>query len=130
MAYMSQEKKKEIAAALKEVVPKSWKYSLGVRHHSTIVMTIRSAPIDLIAERNQAVADKLDRGYQVVKDNFSVNPYNGEICLTKSAEIFRKILKILNTGNYDNSDIMTDYFDVNFYVDLRVGEWNKPFVMK
>ena len=48
MAYMNQEKKSKIAAALKGVVPDGWKYSLSVRNHSTIVMTITAAPFDLI----------------------------------------------------------------------------------
>ena len=37
---------------------------------------------------------------------------------------------IANRENYDNSGIMTDYFDVNFYFYLEVGQWNKPFVLK
>ena len=45
MAFMNHAKKRLIADALKKVVPKDWKYTLAVRHHSTIVMTIRSAPI-------------------------------------------------------------------------------------
>jgi phenolic acid decarboxylase len=44
MAYVNQEKKAKI---LKKVMPKGWKYSLAVRNHSTIVCTIKSAPVDL-----------------------------------------------------------------------------------
>ena len=47
MAYMNQEKKKIIASALKEVMPKDWKYSLSVEHHSVIHLNIKSAPFDL-----------------------------------------------------------------------------------
>jgi len=28
---------------------------------------------------------------------------------------------------YDNTDIMTDYFDVSHYIDIDVGRWNKPY---
>jgi len=139
MAYMSQEKKKEIAEQLKKVVPKGWKYSLGVRHHSTLVMTIRSAPVDLIDEHNRAVYAK-NPGYRadsqnyvgrdrLAEDNFSVNVYH-EPMMLENKEVFQKILKVLNTGNYDNSDIQTDYFECGFYVDLKVGEWDKPFIVK
>ncbi len=31
------------------------------------------------------------------------------------------------TDLYDNSDIMTDYFDVAWYVDINIGKWNKPY---
>jgi hypothetical protein len=32
--------------------------------------------------------------------------------------------------NHDNSDIMTDYFDVGWYVNIYVGKWNKPYNVK
>ena len=50
MAYIDQTKKAKIAANLKKVVPAGWKYSLAVRNHSTIVLTISAAPVNLIAE--------------------------------------------------------------------------------
>jgi hypothetical protein len=37
-------------------------------------------------------------------------------------------VRALNCDNYDNSDSMTDYFDVGHYVDLNIGKWDKPFV--
>jgi hypothetical protein len=32
-------------------------------------------------------------------------------------------------GWYDNSDTMTDYFDVAFYIDITFGRYDKPYVM-
>ena len=29
---------------------------------------------------------------------------------------------------YDRSDIQSDYFDVSYYLTLRVGKWNKAYV--
>ena len=50
MAYMNQECKAKIAAALKAIPGlNDWSYSLRVSSHSTIVMTIRTAPFDLLA---------------------------------------------------------------------------------
>lgn len=113
MAYVNQEKKGKIAAALKAVVPADWKYSLAVRHHSTIVMTIKKAPVDLyLANRNH-----VDINHYHLDTNF-----DGELL-----ETLKKIIRALNTDNYDNSDSMTDYFDVGHYVDLNIGRWDKPF---
>lgn len=53
MAYMSQEKKAKIAAKLKQVIPHDWKYSLAVHHHSTIILRISAAPVDLVANYNE-----------------------------------------------------------------------------
>jgi hypothetical protein len=35
MAWMNQKRKAALAAGLKRVLPKGWKYSLAVRDHST-----------------------------------------------------------------------------------------------
>ncbi len=121
MAYMNQEKKVKIAAALKKVVPADWKYTLGVDNHSTIVMTITSAPVNLLA--------KAQANSEYVKDNFQVNQFYPEKSFDgRTLETVMKILDALNLNNHDNSDIMTDYFDVGHYVNLNIGRWNKPFV--
>ena len=120
MAHMNQEKKAKIAAALKKVVPAGWKYSLAVRNHSSIVMTIASAPVDLI--------NKL---YETDRDEISVNPYKANEHLKECAEkqIMLQILDCLNLDNFDNSDAMSDYFHVGHYVGLNIGTWAKPFVI-
>ena len=121
MAYMDQTKKAAIAGALKEVVPAGWKYSLSVRHNFAIVLTIKSAPVDLLE------ALGTDDGY------CQVNTYHVVRNLMDRkqdalATHFDNILDALNLGNWDNSDIQTDYFDVGHYVDINVGRWDKPFV--
>jgi hypothetical protein len=120
MAYMNQAKKSIIAAALKQVVPASWKYSLAVRHHSTIVMTIAAAPFDLIGKL-----------YDTERTDISVNTYAAKSNLKEceEKEILLKIIDCLNLENFDNSDPMTDYFHVGHYVDLRIGAWDKPFIV-
>jgi len=35
--------------------------------------------------------------------------------------------KIANVQNWDNSRIEEDYFDVNYYLNLYIGKWDKPF---
>jgi hypothetical protein len=34
----------------------------------------------------------------------------------------------MNDGNWDKSDIQSDYFNVGWYVDVNIGKWNKPYV--
>jgi hypothetical protein len=120
MAYMNQDKKSKIAAALKQVVPAGWKYSLAVRHHSTIVMTISAAPVDLIGKL-----------YDTDRTEVTVNEFWAKEHLKECAEkqVMLQIIECLNLDNFDKSDIMTDYFHVGHYVDLRIGTWAKPFVV-
>lgn len=120
MAYMNQEKKKAIAAELKKVMPKDWKYSLSVSNHSAIKMKIRSAPV--ILPENQ-----YNKGYLDLNvyhwENSKLLELNPEI-----RPIIDAAIRALNHGNWDNSDVMTDYFDKGHYVNLTFGEWDKPFV--
>ena len=61
MAYMSQDKKKEIAAELKKVLKGSGlKYSLGVHHHSTLYITIKQGPIDFIQNMIETMSQAHD----------------------------------------------------------------------
>lgn len=115
MAYMDQERKAILAAKVKEVVPKSWKYSLAVQHHSSIVMTIKSAPVDL----------SNGKGYIQLNPYYPETHYSGE-----TLDTIRNILAALNTGNHDRSEPQTDYFDVGWYVKIDIGKWNSPFEVK
>ena len=133
MAWMNQEKKAVIAAEIKKVVPKGWKYTLSVRNHSTLCMTISAAPVDLVAEAKRVIAERQAGmpDYQRHDNSgityFDVNPYHPHFTADESLPVFQAILKAMNTGNHDRSDIMSDYFDVGFYVDISVGRWDKPF---
>ena len=123
MAFMNQEKKAAIAVEVKKVMPKGWKYTLGVKHHSTIVLTISSAPIDLVALSKYDEQNKRD-GYLSLNEYHLEHAFSGELLDT-----FAALKAALNLNNHDRSDISTDYFDVGHYVSMRVGRWDKPFVM-
>lgn len=125
MAYVDQAKKQKIAAALKLVVPTGWKYSLAVDNHSTIVMTVAAAPFDLLGAFKAS-----DWFNPKTATHLSVNPYHFRAHIEDEsvADAIAAILAALNTDNHDNSDLMTDYFDVGHYVTLQLGRWNKPFL--
>lgn len=126
MAYMNQQRKAIIAAALKKVIPAGWKYSLAVKHCSTIVLTISEAPVDLLAEVRGMVGGNLPAS----SGNWSFNPYYLHNQLDASLKLFESIKGAMNVGNHDRSDIQTDYFDVGWYITIQIGKWDKPFVFK
>lgn len=41
-------------------------------------------------------------------------------------EVLKDIYSFTSSYNYDDSDIATDYFDKNFYVQLAIGKYEKP----
>lgn len=130
MAYVDQSKKRLIKEAINKCIPAGWKFTLRVVNHSTIKMTIRSAPTDLLAEMNK-VRDGLFRGER----NFiipyttygTINTHYPEQFFGESLAAIRAIILALNTGNYNRSDVNTDYFDVGHHIDISVGEDGKPF---
>lgn len=134
MAYMSQERKTKLAANLKALGLKGWKFSLRVRHHSTIVMTVTAAPVDVIGIANASTAYKnrgRDNAGRMCTDTVDVNPYWMDDQFSQDPTFLatmRDVLNALNDGNHDRSDIMTDYFDVGWYVDIKFGSWDKPFL--
>lgn len=52
---------------------------------------------------------------------------NGVRLTAEAAKMLEQVVKIANRHNWDNSDIQTDYFDVNYYFHLEIGKWNKPY---
>lgn len=118
MAYYSQEMKKAVQPAMKKLLNEyGLKGSLSVRDHRSVVLTIKSGVIDFDNSRTDDVVRS------------SVNVYwIDEHWTGKAKEFLTKAKALLNTGNYDNSDIMTDYFDVGWYVDINLGKWNQPYV--
>lgn len=133
MAFMNQENKKRIAKILKEKLKDykgKVKYTLSVRHHSSIVMTIKSGNIDFLKnyDDNLPQERKEDEYYDPNRTYLQVNPYHFESNFTGESLVFlKKAFEGLQDGNHDNSDIMTDYFDVGWYVDVNIGGWDKPF---
>jgi len=46
----------------------------------------------------------------------------------QTREIMTLALGILQKYNFDDSDAMIDYFHTNFYVNIGIGKWDKPFL--
>ena len=119
---MSQENKKSKTPAIKAVFKKyDIKGSIAVRHHSTLVVNLKSGKIDFANSINKERNHNGEFHYQV-------NEYHIESQWTGRALDFLTELKIaMMTGNHDRSDIQTDYFDVGWYIDINIGQWDKPF---
>lgn len=120
MAYVSQDLKRQLAPKIKSVLKKyNVKGTIGVRHHSTLVVTLRSGTIDLSTK---------NRNGDILL-HYSVNPYGNVSDSSDDVrqQLFAELYDAANEGNWDKSDIQTDYFNVGWYTDIQVGEWNKPY---
>lgn len=125
MAFMNQDRKAVIAAELKRVIPQGWKWTLGVRHHSTIVLNIWAAPADLLGMIRPNVAHPVDRRFGLYM------PRRQDALKGAPQEVinqFDRIADALYRGNHDRSDPTSDYFDVGWYVEVNIGSYQRPFV--
>lgn len=121
MAYVSQELKAKLAPKIKEICKKHGvKASLAVRNHSTLVLNIKQGGIDFFG-------DFANEGCNP-KHGIQVNTYHYKSSFTgRALDFLSEVIPAMNTGNHDNSDIQTDYFDVGWYIDVNIGKWNKPY---
>lgn len=110
MAYMNQAKKAELAPGIKAVLKKyGMKGSIGVRNHSSLVVKIKSGALAFDEYEN-------------------VNPYwINEHYAGKQRKFLNELQRAMMIGNHNNSDIQTDYFDVGWYIDIVIGDWDKPY---
>ena len=131
MAYMSQENKVSIAAELTSVLRGTGvKYSLSVRHHSTLVMKIQRGSIDWLENYNTCGRTRHHGPFefQSAVGYLSINPYWYHEHFTGEAlAMLQRIMPVLNQGNHDRSDMQSDYFDVGWYVEIKVGDYARPY---
>ena len=118
MAYVSQDDKKKLTPGIKAVLNKyGMKGSISVRHHSTLVVKVKSGVIDFSDYmRGDAYID--------------VNPYWIDQHYSGIARDFlNELLDAMKGPNYFcEDDAMTDYFHRSHYTDITIGSaWNKPY---
>lgn len=113
MAYMSQERKKELAPRIKAVLKKfNMKGSIGVQHHTGLVVKLKSGVIDF-GENNCEVNNyHIDAHWDGVQKDF-LNELNDA----------------MNVGNFDKSDYQSDYFHIGWFSYIWIGSYDKHYTV-
>jgi hypothetical protein len=115
-----------IAKAIREWLKDKYsdmKWSVS-KKDSTIFINLMEAPSVPIRE-GEYMEDFVSNGYTI-----DINPYyiSDTLVLTDEyRKVFEDVKAFSDSYNWDKSDPMTDYFNVNFYLNLRVGKQDKPF---
>jgi len=142
MAFVSQENKKELAVGIKAVLKKyKMKGSISVKHHSTLVVKLKSGEIDLIGAYNENAVKRAIKEVQYNPDHIC----NLEYCLSRAyfdvnthwiEEHYEGVVRdflvelkdaMLGENYFDESDAMTDYFHCSHYIDIEVGTYEKDY---
>jgi len=134
MAYVSQDLKAKLAPTIKAICKKyNVKASIAVRHHSTLVLNIKSSNIDFIENYISTFGSRREMSAVHIESirkngNLDVNHYWYKDHFSGIAKDFlSEVIPAMNNGNYDHSDVQTDYFNTGWYIDVNVGKWNKPY---
>ena len=110
---------KEVTEIIRDWLKKTYpgyKFSLTRWHYSSIVIKLLEADFE-------AFIDKSKRGKQL-----NVYWLHEDKELTDRArEVMVNIRDFANSYNFDDSDMMTDYFHVHFYLNIEIGSDSKPY---
>ena len=122
MAYIGANEVREIRNELKKTFP-TLKFSVRKNGYSSVTVSIMKGDVDF--------SPILDKSGAIDVNHYHLGNY-GEF-----AGLFGKINDIIKSAPakakdgcawYNNSDAMTDYFDVAFYYNITVGKWSKPYI--
>jgi hypothetical protein len=126
MAYISTEEVRAIRNQLKEKFGKSgYKFSVRASDKMKVHVSIAKGKTDF----SDLFEGKNSKGYCQV-NHYHLHHY------VKHENFFREIEKVIQTAPatvtgepwFDKSDIQSDYFNVAFYYQISVGQWDKPYV--
>lgn len=89
------------------------------RDRNSIVVSLMEANFNPFTDEN-----RLKKGYEQLNHTYlqTENRIND-----RAKEVFQRIYEYMKSYNYDDSDAMIDYFNSNFYINLHIGKWDKPF---
>jgi len=134
MAYMNQERKAKIVAAVKPILAKYGVKGTFKCDRLAITLRMASGKIDFIADQPDS---SVQYGQWVTNDkdakrkqySFDVNPYWYQEHYTGiSKQFLDELIPAMKAADYyDRSDAMTDYFDTAYYYHVKVGSWDKPY---
>ena len=141
MAYVSQELKSKLSPKIKAICKKHGvKASLAVRHHSTLVLNVKSGKIDFIENYIKTDADKVaankmsaDTIAHIRKNqSLDVNTYWAHEHYSGKAKQFltEMISAMKGPDFFDETDAQTDYFHCSHYIDINIGKWDKPYIVE
>ena len=118
MPYISTEHVKRIRDEIKSKFPQ-YKFSIRRQHSMSVSLSIISGPLDLMNGVTHSY-EQVNKFY--IKDNYSNFP--------EKMKLLQEIYEIIDREN-GTLVVDSDYGVVpNYYIDISIGEWNKPYIIK
>ena len=136
LAYISQTEKKELAPAIKKVLKDyGMKGTIGINHHSTLVVNLKGGSLDLLGAAQRVNDERTTRqGLPATQigEYFQANAYREpteyENFNQKIGHFYSALIKAMKgTKWFDKSDMMTDYFHTAYFLSINVGKYSSPY---
>lgn len=128
MAYISQDTKKQIQELIKPILKKyGIKATLSIKHYSTLELNIHAGKLDFLGDAEKTLKYDISGGYISPHRCRYTEWFKDRTILA----FFDEVVPLLYTPGWrNNSDPMTDYFDITYYIDINIGRWNKPYKLE
>ena len=111
MAFINQQDKKDLMPGIKAILARHGvKASFSIRHNSTFVCTLKSGPF-------------------VAPDWYQVNEHHLERTYEgQQLQFLQELIAAMKGSSWFNdSDSMTDYFHLSWYIDVNWGGYDKSY---
>ncbi len=126
---------KEVKQELNKHYPQC-KWSIRIERFSggrSLKVTLLAAPFEAFARDKDCAGNEV-RGYAQLNQYQFHSPddefINNGSYLTKEAwDCMADAYRIAGRDNWNKSDSQADYFDVNYWLHLQIGNWDKPFAV-
>ena len=128
----------DIAADVKKALKKEFprcKFSVRVEHHRSMYVVLQSAPFNPVEDWGTWGHDNYAQlNHYSLLDEYpdpnNPNRTNGIVLTLDGFKMLKRVAQIGLSENWDDSDSQTDYFSCNYYFNLHIGSFGKPFTVK
>ena len=125
MAYISKEQVQAKTLKLK-ALNKAYgiKASFSGSNSSSLTLTVHSGIINFFDYLDRGILERNGGSHYIQLNHYYLSDwFEDSIAL----DYLLKAYSIMLEGHYNNSDIQSDYFDVAWYIHIRIGKWDKPY---
>ena len=119
---------KQIRKDLKDAYWKDFKFSVRIETYAgwwSIDVSIMEWNIEFYTEEYKKVLELNEYSeYEAFRES------RGRTYTEEWEKVLEDVKTIWNRYNHNNSDSMTDYFDRNYYWDIKIWKWDKKYINK
>lgn len=122
---------KQIRKDLKTVFEKTFKFSVKTQTYAgggSINVVILAGNIEFYTKEYQELKKiSTETGTCEARENL-MREYSDRYT-EEGKKVMDEVERIYNQYNHNNSDSMTDYFDVNYYGQVEIWAWDRPYTI-